>query len=418
MTVTEVEFPALKDALGKLNAKRDELAGILKEAGPDYNMDLVKSLSGDSSAKVAEIGKLNAEIDERKSKVDELRIVQKAAQVAAEGRSEGDDDPANEPGDGGRGTKGGKAKPFGVMLMESDAIKGWKSGPGPQSSLDVELKTLFQTSAGWDPEDVRTGRLELSPQRPAPHVLDAYPQTTTVMSTIKYMEETTFTNTAAETAEGGEYPEATLVVEEKSSEVRKVSVYLPVTDEQFEDEPRARSYVENRLPFMLRQRIDSQLLVGNGTAPNLRGLENIAGIQSQALGTDPIPDALYKCMRLIREDGFAEPTDVFIRASKWEAVQLQRTADGMYIWGHPSMPGPRTIWGVPVTETTAVTSTKAAMGDFLQHAEVSVRRGIDVQISNSHSTFFTEGKLALRADVRLAVVYYRPKAFGVVTGLV
>jgi hypothetical protein len=48
---------------------------------------------------------------------------------------------------------------------------------------------------------------------------------------------------------------------------------------------------------------------------------------------------------------------------------------------------------------------------------LAVRRGIDVQVSNSHSTFFAEGKLALRADVRCALIHYRPKAFAQVTGL-
>ncbi len=425
MTVTEteriVEFPALKDAQGKLDAKRKSLADIFAEAGPDYDMAKVKSIQGDTQAKVAAIQALNSEIDECKGKVDELLIVARAAATAAEGKGEGGE-PGSEPGakdDPPTNNKSGNRKAFGELLMAADAIKGYRSGSGngPVSRLDVELKALFQTGAGWDPEDLRTGRVEMFPTRPAPHVIDVFPQTTTGMSTVLYMEETTYSNTAAETAEGGQYPEAQLELEEKSSEVRKVPVFLPVTDEQFEDEPRARAYVENRLPFMLRQRIDSQLLVGNGTAPNLRGLENVTGIQSQALGADPIPDALYKCMRAIRDDGFAEPSHVFIRPSKWEQVQLLRTADGVYIWGHPSMPGPRTIWGVPVIETTAVTATKAALGDFPNFSEVAVRRGIDVQVSNSHGTFFIEGKLAIRADVRLAVIFYRPKAFGVVTGL-
>src|SRR3546814_10738239 len=62
-----------------LNAKRDSLAGILAEAGPDYDMSKVKSVAGDTSAKVAEIGKINAEIDECKQKVDELLVVARAA---------------------------------------------------------------------------------------------------------------------------------------------------------------------------------------------------------------------------------------------------------------------------------------------------------------------------------------------------
>ncbi len=283
--------------------------------------------------------------------------------------------------------------------------------------LDINLKTLFQTSAGWDPEDLRTGRVVEAATRPAPHVVTYIPQTTTTMSTVLYMEETTFTNAAAEAAEGGSYAEATLVYTEKNSEVRKVAVFLPVTDEQFEDEPRARTTVENRLPFMLKQRLDLQALTGDGTAPNLRGTENVVGVNTQALGSDPIPDAIYKGMRMVRDTGFAEPSVVFIRAAKWEAVRLQRTADGIYIWGHPSMPGPETCWGVPVVQTNAVTATKAVLGDYANYSELSVRRGIDVQISNSHGTYFKEGVLALRADLRVALIHYRPTAFSVVTGL-
>lgn len=430
MTTTEtvdriVEFPALKEAKGKLDAKRDSLAGILREAGTNYDMSQVKSLSGDTSAKVDAIRALNTEINDCKKSVDELLVVARAAAVAAEfeGEGSGATEPGAESGAEPQALKG-KRKSFGQQLIESQAIKGYKAGAGsgPMAHLDIDFKSVMSTGAGWDPEDLRTGRVVDFATRPAPHVVTYIPQTTTSMSTVLYMEETTFTNAAAETAESvqgtpGDYPEAALVYTERNSEVRKIAVFLPVTDEQFEDEPRARTTVENRLPFMLQQRLDSQALVGNGTAPNLRGTENVVGINTQALGADPIPDAIYKGMRMIRDTGFAEPSVVFIRPAKWEGVRLLRTADGMYIWGHPSLPGPETIWGVPVVQTTAVTATKAVIGDYANFSELAVRRGIDVQISNSHGTYFKEGVLALRADMRAALIHYRPSAFSVVTGL-
>ena len=419
-----VEFPALKEAKGKLDEKRDNLASILREAGPNFDMSLVKSLQGDTQAKVEQIRAFNTEIDECKAKVDELLVVARAAAVAAEGEVEGHTEKGSEPGGEPPATKSGRKPHWAKQLMESPAIKGYRAGQGigPMAHLDIDLKTVMSTGAGWDPEDLRTGRVVDFATRPAPHVVNYIPQTTTTMSTVLYMEETTFTNAAAETAESvegtpGSYPEAALVYTEKNSEVRKIAVFLPVTDEQFEDEPRARTTVENRLPFMLEQRLDSQCLVGNGTAPNLRGTENVVGVNTQALGVDPIPDAIYKGMRMIRDTGFAEPSVVFIRPAKWEGVRLLKTADGMYIWGHPSMPGPETIWGVPVVQTTAVTATKAVIGDYANFAELSVRRGIDVQISNSHGTYFKEGVLALRADMRAALIHYRPAAFSVVTGL-
>lgn len=413
-----VEFPALKEARGRLDAKRKSLFDIFAEAGPDYDMAKVKSLSGDTHDKVAEIGKINAEIDELKGKYDDLLVVARAAAVAAEGK-ESAGESGSDKGAGEPQVKDGQRKRIGDLLVDSPAVKGYTPGSsmGPMAHLDIDLKTLFQTSAGWDPEDLRTGRVVDYATRPAPRVVDFIPQTTTTMSAVKYMEETTFTNAAAEAAEGGTYAESALALTERSVPVQKIATFLPVTDEQFEDEPRARSYVENRLPFMLKQRMDSQVLVGNGTPPNLLGTESVSGINSQALGGDPIPDAIYKAMRAIRETGFAEPNVVFIRPSKWEAVRLLKTADGVYIWGHPAQPGPMTIWGVPVAETTACTATKAVIGDYATYAELSVRRGIDVQISNSHGTYFVEGKLCVRCDVRVAMITYRPAAFAVVTGL-
>lgn len=404
------EFPRLKEAQEKLDEKRKSLADVLTEAGPEYDMSKVKSLNGDTHAKVAEIGKMNAEIDDSKKELDELLVV---ARAAAESKRQ---DQGAESGDGAEErpeTKGGKRESIGDMFVKSAAFKEFYSGARPS----VTLKTDFTTSAGWDPEDTRTGRVELFPTRPAPHVTDFLPKTTTTQSAVVYMEETTFTNTAAETAEAGAYPEATLALTEKNQQVRKVAVFLPVTDEQFADEPRARDYVNNRLPFMIQQRMDSQVLVGDGVAPNLLGTENVTGIQVQALGADNTPDAIYKAARQIRDDGFAEPSVVFIAPSKWETVRLLKTADGVYIWGHPSMPGPFSIWGIPVIETTAATATKAILGDYRNFSELAMRQGMDVQVSNSHSTYFTEGKLAVRADVRAAMLHYRPKAFAEVTGL-
>lgn len=429
-----VEFPALKDAQGKLDAKRKGLADVLAEAGPDYDMAKVKSLAGDTHAKVGELGKMNAEIDECKKKVDELLVVARAAAAAKKGEE------SAESGDGAAASeverKGGPRRRFnmGEAFAKSGAFKGYTpgSGAGPSAHLDVDLKTLFQTGniagAGWDPEDVRTGRLELTPQRPDVHVATFFPQTTTTMSSVVYMEETTFASvdgSAAATSDGlasmineaGTYGEAQLALTERQEPVRKVAVWLPVTDEQFEDEPRARDYVNNRLPYMVRAKLDAQLLTGSGTAPQMKGVENVSGIQTQALGSDSIPDAVYKAARKIRDDGYAEPNVVFIAPSKWETVRLLKTADGVYIWGHPSMPGPFTIWGIPVVETTAVTSTKAVLGDFANFSELAMKRGLDVQVTNSHGTLFVEGKLAIRADLRAAAVFYRPKAFATVTGL-
>lgn len=419
MSTDVIEFPRLKEAREDLATHQKKLATILEEAGDNYDMAKVKSIDGDNTAKVATIRELHTALEEKGKTVTELLDVARAANAAkAHEHALAFEEGAPTDGDGEHGTKTRRGEHFIDALMASNAVKGFKANVGPTATLDnVEFKTLFETSAGWAPETTRTGRVEMFATRPDQLVVNYIPQTTTGQQAVVYMEETTFTNPAVETAEGGAYLEATLELEEKSSPVRKIPVFLAVTDEQFEDEPRSRAYVQNRLPFMVRQRLDGQILTGDGTGVNLRGTENIVGIQTQALGSDNVPNGLYKVMRKIQEDGFADPSVVFIRPSAWEVVATAQSADGQWLWGHPSIPGPKTIWGVPVVLTTAVTATKAVVGDYTNFSELAVRRGVDVQISNSHSDYFVKGQLALRADIRVALVHYRPKAFGTLTGL-
>lgn len=402
-------FPALKEAEDHLAAKQKELSDIFAEAGDEMNMDNIKSISGDSKDKVDYIRKLNEELDDLGQKRDDLQTVAKAAERAKENPEQGESGASQT-------VKGSGPKSVGELFTDSAAYKSKQGSQGPEAHLDVDLKTLFETGTGWAPETTRTGRVVPDAQRPI-QVTDLIPQTTTSQSAVVYMEETTFTNNAAETAEGAAYGEAALALTEQSSTVRKIAVYLPVTDEQLEDEQQARGYVNNRLPFMVRQRLDSQIITGDGVAPNLEGFLNVSGLQTQSKGTDPVPDAVYKAMTKVRVTGRAMPSAVIFHPNDWQSVRLLRTSEGVYIWGAPSEAGPARIWGLPVAESDAITENTALVGDYDNFSELSVRRGMDVQVSNSHSDFFIKGKQAVRADMRAALVVYRPAAFCTVTGI-
>jgi len=409
-----MSFPALSEVEGKLADRRKKLATIFEEAGADIDLTKVKSVKGTTHDVAAAIRELNQEMEDLGKERDGLVEVKKASERAKQAPGSGGAEPGAENGE--EPQRRYQQKSIGELFTASDAYKLKQGRQGPEATLDVHLKTLMTTSAGWDPEETRTGRVVPFATRPI-QVADLIPQTETSQSAVQYMEETTFTNNAAEVAEAGTYPEAALGLTEQSSLVRKIAVFLPVTDEQLEDEPQARGYVENRLPFMVRQRLDSQILIGNGTAPNLRGLLNTSGIQTQAKGADPVPDAVYKAIVKVETVGQAMANAVVFNPTDWQSVRLLRTADGLYIWGNPSDAGPERIWGLQVVRAQAETLGTSVVGDFQNFIELAVRRGIDIQVSNSHSTFFVEGKQAIRADIRAALVVYRPAAFCTVTGL-
>src|SRR5262245_28362661 len=246
--VSTTAFPALKEAQGKLESKQDELGKIFEEAGEEFDFAKVKSISGTTREKAAHVRKLNDECAELAKEVEDYLAVKAAAERQLMNPRDARDGRGSEPGstDG----RNPSTKTLGQLFVESKAYKERRGSIGPEATLDIELKTLMTTTAGWAPEVLRTGRVVDFATRPI-QVSDLIPQTETSQSAVQYMEETTFTNSATETAEAGTFPESALVLTERTSNVRKIATFLPVTDEQLEDVPQARGYIDNRLPFML-----------------------------------------------------------------------------------------------------------------------------------------------------------------------
>jgi HK97 family phage major capsid protein len=317
-------------------------------------------------------------------------------------------------------TMGGERKTFGQRIVEhadyKAGVKAARGTVGPVMEFpDVDLKTLFARTAGWDPEVTRTGQIVYYATE-MPSVVDLLPQTETGQQSVAWMEETTYTNAAAEKAEGVAYPEAALALTEQTMPVRKIAVYIPTTDEQLEDEPRVRGYLDNRLTFMLKQRLDSQLVAGTGVAPNLTGVLAASGIQTQAKGTDPSFDAIYKAITKVRVTGQAIANVVLLHPNDWQDIRLTRTQDGLYILGNPADQGPQRLFGLTVAISTNETENTGVVGDFQNYSELAVRRGVDVQIGYQNDDF-TKGLKTIRADVRVAAIWYRGTAFCKVTGL-
>lgn len=404
----------LTEVREKLGAKHELLGQVLKQAGDDHDFTKVSAFGEelDVAAKVEKFRELNTEMGELAAKARKLELAE-AGQRWQDVQTDMDSPARDIP----HPQAGAEGKSIGQRFVESEEYQAFRQDrtKGMSVEFDIELKTLMSTSAGFAPESTRTGRIVEAATRPI-QVLDLIPMTGTGQASVVYMEETTRTHAAAEGAEASAYNESTFELTERSSQVRKITDSIPVTDEQLEDEPQVRGYLDQRLRFGLRQRLDTQVISGNGTPPNLRGILNTSGIQTQAKGTDPRFDAIHKGITKVRVTGRAFPNAVALHPNDWEAIRLTRTADGIYILGNPAEPGPMTLFGLPVALGDVITENSAIVGDFANFCGLHERRGVNIQVGYS-GTQFAEGKQLIRADVRVAFVVYRPAAFCQVTGL-
>lgn len=430
-TLTQVreKFAAKQDALGKFfaEAKTNDGQYDYQKVSEATQQEVLGNKYKTTIDMAKRVNEVNAELDAIAVEVETLEAAEKAAaSVAAREKVRGSVIPPD-------GSKGDRERPriksLGELVAEEKAYADWvKRGapngidfsfdmmPSDMLAKGMHFKTLMTTAAGFAPESVRLPGYVDAVSRPI-QLIDIIPMSPTGQPSIKYMEETTRTHAAAERAEGGTYAESTFASTERTSSVQKITDSLPVTDEQLDDVVMMQGYINGRLTFGIRQRLDGQVYVGDGSSPNLRGLVNVSGIQTQAKGSDPVQDAFYKAMTKIRVTGRAVPTHHIMHPTDWQGVRLLRTADGIYIWGQPSEAGVDRMWGLPVVQAEARSAGSGMVGSF-QPAWISLfeRSGVDIQVGYV-GTQFTEGKRTVRGDMRAALVVFRPAAFCDVTGL-
>jgi HK97 family phage major capsid protein len=322
-------------------------------------------------------------------------------------------------------------KSIGKMFAESEAYTNRPSAAGatgPEMRLDLGktygdaawaggIKTVFDTVTSWTLQNIRLPA-PITPAEQALTVASLMPEGRTSGNAILYMEEGThaYGGVAAETAESGSKPEAALVFTEKTANVRKIAVQIPVTDEALSDVPFIESYIDTRLRVFIQQREDAQLLVGDATGVNLRGLLNVVGIQTQAKGADATPTAIYKAMTLIRAVGFLQPSGMAIHPTDWQNIKTLQDTVGNYLWGPPASPLPDGIWGLDVVTTTGITLHTALVGAFRTAAEIFRREDVTMQVGWINDQFIKNQRTIL-VEERLALVPFRPKGFCTVTGL-
>lgn len=419
-----------------LTAKRQELATLMKtyEVGthPIHGVPLYEYPAG-----------MEVELDNRTKELEQLtddytalaraETAQKNERELAQLNLIGQRFSGN-PGLGGGGGNGyaprqadlSELKSLGQRVVESVQYKtrGDRKGAFTFDAPDVDLQTLLQfktlmqtgVNPGYAAPNPRTSLVVPFPNRPL-RVVDLIPITPTDVNTVKWMEETTFTNNASMTGEGYTKPESTLDWTERTSPVRKIAHVMHITDEVMEDIPGFMSLINNDMVLMLGLKEETQIILGSGIGQELTGFLNVSTINSQAFSTNNA-DTILKAMTKVQWTGYGNVTAILMHPSNWETTRLIKGATNQdYVLGSPLIDVSPRLWGVPVVITNAITQNTALVGDFAMFSEIRRKMGVTVDVATMNGTDFVENKLLIRAEMREALLVKRGSAFTQATAL-
>ncbi|WP_425154857.1 phage major capsid protein [Candidatus Palauibacter sp.] len=426
---------------GERDRVQTDMERAFEQAGPGLDLEKIDLLGGTMAEKCEKLVALHSELAGLEDALSERRDLERVRDEIR-GRNRGGGD-ATEPADGDGGDGGNGARRNGRRRARlSDLVRAdfreqgidlGGSGFGDRclggmlrSDLAVRddriLNTLFETTAGWAPESVRDPGYTPSLRRPI-QLIDILPRTSTTQELVKFMRETTFTNAAAGVAEGDAAPESTLELTEAEVAVRKIATHIPVTREDLEDEPQVESYLNETVPFMVRQLTDELLLTGDGASPNPLGLLGVSGLQDidwtveSAALSKPL-NTLRRAKTKVRYGGRAMATHYVLNPDIWDDIVLSESASGGYYYGTPQSDFVERAWGLPVVlndhlegAIDTADDVNGLCGDFSpMWIQLRVRRELETLWGFINDDFIKE-IMRIKASIRWALVVKRPQAF-------
>jgi HK97 family phage major capsid protein len=375
---------SLEIIMKSLEKVEQNLAAMSAKA--DGEMQTLGKVSADTKAALDSIGTQQRELADRLTTLEQKGVI---------------------------GNEGGKAdESWGAQVVKSESLKAFQGGFSQKARIEVK-----NTLTGSD--------TNVAPDRKPGVVPGAFPILTleaflnslpTTSNAIEFTKEASFTNNAAETAEAAAKPESALTWSLVNMPVSTVAHWIKISRQLAADNVALATYVNNRMRYGVNRKVETQLVSGDGTAPNISGILDSGNYTAHGYADADLGSTLKKLV-LIRKMIAASwnagyPADAILLNPLDFAqieIDLLTTAAGQ-VRVAVDAAGVMRLFGVPVIQSVGMTADQVAVGAFGQAYTIHNREGVTVELSESDSDNFTKNLVTIRAERRLALATEVPGA--------
>lgn len=235
------------------------------------------------------------------------------------------------------------------------------------------------------------------------------PTIAVVNNAVNALREASWTNDAAFVAQGNAKPESDITFAPYNVAIETVAHWIKVSNQLLADAPAIASYIDTRARDGLMQRIDSQLLLGNGIAPNLSGLTDSGNFTAYSPSTgDNLVDAINRAKYQLWAIG-RTPDTAIVNPADWGAMERTREGvnSGMYLYGTPAAMAGMNPFGVQIVLSNNMPQGNFLVGALRTSTTLFVRQGATVDMGYINDDF-TKNLVTIRVEERLGLAVDRP----------
>jgi hypothetical protein len=219
----------------------------------------------------------------------------------------------------------------------------------------------------------------------------------------------------APVAEGALKPQFDLDLEEATVQVETIAGWLRISRKMLNNVPGMISYLQQRLPEKFMRVLDAQVLYGDGTTPNLKGILATGNfVTSTAASADPLIEKIIKDISSLEDTYERDANGILLRPKDYYSFFLNKAAgSGEYDLpqGVTFVNGQLYVFGIPAWASTAINSPDYVVGDFDMGAQLLTQEGMRIEFFAEDGTNVRENKVTVRIEGNYALPVYGPDYF-------
>lgn len=250
-------------------------------------------------------------------------------------------------------------------------------------------------------------------------IRDLIPTTPVTGQSFTYFKELLHTLGAGMVAEGAAKPTSNVTFEQVTDIVKKIAVWMPVTDEALDDVPQLYSYIQELLRYDLELKREGQLLKGDGTGNNLNGIMTQATVFDPALSkaTDTAIDTVRRAIYQARKQSKLAADAVVMSDLDWMNIELQKDGENRYLFANLQGLVTPVLWGRPIVASDSMdegdgstTGGEFLTGSFQQGARIYDRMAFTIKVGMINDDFI-KNQRAILVEERLGLAVRKKHAF-------